>query len=207
MPRKEATDIHPALVASTIASAAKHQDYGSQIDGWESFTSEMKAFLWVRQFHGKDSGALAYIGRSQSWLTKWVRQNPYFGIAAKNVRSKSVEVDELPNDELKRVAKWHLVQMLNDPELPVEKRLAVIKQIQVLPDEAGPTRGGGRGKVRPKIRPVVSEDIKPGAVVPDRRTPSQYIEEDEEEEDVFPQGIGIDIDDTTTIVENKVQSS
>ena len=133
MPRKEATDIHPALIASTIASAAKHQDYGSQIDGWESFTSEMKAFLWVRQFHGKDSGALAYIGRSQSWLTKWVRQNPDFGIAAKNVRSKSVEVDELPNDELKRVAKWHLVQMLNDPELPVEKRLAVIKQIQALP--------------------------------------------------------------------------
>ena len=69
MPRKEASDIHPALVASTIASAAKQQNYGSQIDGWESFTSEMKAFLWVRQFHAKDSGALAYIGRSQSWLT------------------------------------------------------------------------------------------------------------------------------------------
>ena len=205
MPRKEATDIHPALIASTIASAAKHQDYGSQIDGWESFTSEMKAFLWVRQFHGKDSGALAYIGRSQSWLTKWVRQNPDFGIAAKNVRSKSVEVDELPNDELKRVAKWHLVQMLNDPELPVEKRLAVIKQIQALPDETGPTKGGGRGKVKPKIRPVASEDIKPGAVVPDRRTPLEYIEE---EEDSFPQGIGIDItNDTTTIVKDKVQSS
>ena len=199
MPRKEATDIHPALVASTIASAAKHQDYGSQIDGWESFTSEMKAFLWVRQFHGKDSGALAYIGRSQSWLTKWVRQNPDFGIAAKNVRSKSVEVDELPNDELKRVAKWH------DPELPVEKRLAVIKQIQALPDETGPTKGGGRGKVKPKIRPVASEDIKPGAVVPDRRTPLEYIEE---EEDSFPQGIGIDItNDATTIVKDKVQSS
>ena len=205
MPRKEATDIHPALIASTIASAAKHQDYGSQIDGWESFTSEMKAFLWVRQFHGKDSGALAYIGRSQSWLTKWVRQNPDFGIAAKNVRSKSVEVDELPNDELKRVAKWHLVQMLNDPELPVEKRLAVIKQIQALPDETGPTKGGGRGKVKPKIRPVASEDIKPGAVVPDRRTPLEYIEE---EDDSFPQGIGIDItNDTTTIVKDKVQSS
>ena len=204
MPRKEATDIHPALVASTIASAAKHQDYGSQIDGWESFTSEMKAFLWVRQFHGKDSGALAYIGRSQSWLTKWVRQNPDFGIAAKNVRSKSVEVDELPNDELKRVAKWHLVQMLNDPELPVEKRLAVIKQIQALPDETGPTKGGGRGKVKPKIRPVASEDIKPGAVVPDRRTPLEYIEE---EEDSFPQGIGIDITNDTTIVKDKVQSS
>ena len=204
MPRKEATDIHPALVASTIASAAKHQDYGSQIDGWESFTSEMKAFLWVREFHGKDSGALAYIGRSQSWLTKWVRQNPDFGIAAKNVRSKSVEVDELPNDELKRVAKWHLVQMLNDPELPVEKRLAVIKQIQALPDETGPTKGGGRGKVKPKIRPVASEDIKPGAVVPDRRTPLEYIEE---EEDSFPQGIGIDITNDTTIVKDKVQSS
>ena len=127
MPRKEATDIHPGLIASTIASAAKSQDYGSQIEGWDTFSSEMKAFLWVRQFHAKDSGALAYIGRSQSWLTKWVRQNGYFGIAAKMVRQKSVAVDELPNNEIKRVAKWHLVQMLNDPELGVEKRLAVIK--------------------------------------------------------------------------------
>ena len=48
MPRKEATDVHPALIASTIASAAKNQDYGSEIDGWDSFTSEMKSFLWVR---------------------------------------------------------------------------------------------------------------------------------------------------------------
>ena len=206
MPRKEASDIHPALVASTIASAAKQQNYGSQIDGWESFTSEMKAFLWVRQFHAKDSGALAYIGRSQSWLTKWVRQNPHFGEAAKNVRAKSVAVDELPNNELKRVAKWHLVQMLNDPELPVEKRLAVIRQIQILPDEEGPTKGGGRGKVKQKVRPVTSEDIKPGAVVPDRRTPPAYIEQ--EDEDIFPQGIGIDItNDATTIVKDKVQSS
>ena len=93
MPRKEASDVHPALVAATIASAAKQQNYGSQIDGWESFTSEMKSFLWVRQFHAKDSGALAYIGRSQSWLTKWVRQNPSFGVAAKNVRNKAVTMN------------------------------------------------------------------------------------------------------------------
>ena len=176
MPRKEATDIHPGLIASTIASAAKRQDYGSQIEGWDTFSSEMKAFLWVRQFHAKDSGALAYIGRSQSWLTKWVRQNGYFGIAAKMVRQKSVAVDELPNNEIKRVAKWHLVQMLNDPELPVEKRLAVIKQIQALPDEEGPTKGAGRGKVKPKTRPVTADEMKPGAGVPDRRTNKRYLE-------------------------------
>ena len=97
------------------------------------------------------------------------------------------------------------LKMLNDPELPVEKRLAVIRQIQILPDEEGPTKGGGRGKVKQKVRPVTSEDIKPGAVVPDRRTPLGYIEE---EEDSFPQGIGIDItNDATTIVKDKVQSS
>ena len=96
--------------------------------------------------------------------------------------------------------------MLNDPEIPVEKRLAVIRQIQLLPDEEGPTKGGGRGKVKQKVRPVTSDDIKPGAVVPDRRTPLEYIEQ--EDEDVFPQGIGIDItNDTTTIVKDKVQSS
>ena len=178
MARKEAQDIHPALIASTISSAAKRQDYGSQIEGWETFNSEMKAFLWVRQFHAKDSGALAYIGRSQSWITKWVKQNVYFGIAAKMVRQKSVAVDELPNNEIKRVAKWHLVQMLNDPELWVEKRLAVIKQIQALPDEEGPTKGAGRGKVKPKIRPVTSDDMKPGAVMPDKRTPGSAEEQD-----------------------------
>ena len=128
MTRKEASDIHPAVVASTIASAAKQQGYGSQIDGWETFTSEMKAFLWVRQFHAKDSGALAYIGRSQSWLTKWVRHNPHFGEAAKNVRAKSVAVDESPNNEVKRVATWHGVQMRKDTELPGEKRLAARRQ-------------------------------------------------------------------------------
>ena len=191
MPRKEATDIHPGLIASTISSAAKRQDYGSQIEGWDTFSSEMKAFLWVRQFHGKDSGAIAYIGRSQSWITKWVRQNVYFGIAAKMVRQKSVAVDELPNNEIKRVAKWHLVQMLNDPELGVEKRLAVIRQIQALPDEEGPTRGAGRGKVRPKIRPVTSDEMKPGAVIPDRRTNKRYLEDED--------------DDTTT--EDSVQSA
>ena len=180
MPRKEATDIHPGLIASTISSAAKRQDYGSQIEGWDTFSSEMKAFLWVRQFHGKDSGALAYIGRSQSWITKWVRQNVYFGIAAKMVRQKSVAVDELPNNEIKRVAKWHLVQMLNDPELGVEKRLAVIKQIQALPDEEGPTKGAGRGKVKPKIRPVTSDDMKPGAILPDKRTPGSVEEQDDD---------------------------
>ena len=178
MPRKEATDVHPALIASTIASAAKNQDYGSEIDGWDSFTSEMKSFLWVRQFHSKDPQALAYIGRSQSWLGKWVKRNYYFGLACKNVRQKSIGVDELPNNELKRVAKWHLVQMLNDPDLPVEKRLSVIKQIWALPDEEGPTKGGGRGKVRPKIRPVVADDMKPGAMLPDRRTPKRYIDDD-----------------------------
>ena len=177
MSRKEATDIHPGLISATIASAAKNQNYGSEIEGWESFSSEMKAFLWVRQFHQKDSGALAYIGRSQSWLTKWVRKNTLFGIACKMVREKSVGVDELPNNELKRVAKWHLVQMLNDPELAVEKRRAVIKQIQALPDEEGPTKGGGRGKVRPKIRPVVADDMNPGAVLPDRRTNKRYLDD------------------------------
>ena len=181
MPRKEATDIHPGLIASTIASAAKRQDYGSQIEGWETFSSEMKAFLWVRQFHGKDPGALAYIGRSQSWLTKWVGKNEEFAIAAKLVRQKSVAVDELPNNEIKRVAKWHLVQMLNDPELGVEKRLAVIRQIQALPDEEGPTRGAGRGKVRPKIRPVTSDEMKPGAVIPDRRTNKRYLEDEDDD--------------------------
>ena len=192
MPRKEANDIHPALIASTIASAAKRQDYGSQIDGWESFSSEMKSFLWVRQFHAKDGGALVYIGRSQSWLTKWIRQNEFFGNAAKNVRNKAVAVDELPNNELKRVAKWHLVQMLNDPEIPVEKRLVVIRQIQALPDEEGPTRGGGRGKVKAKVRPIISsDDIKPGAVVPDRRTPNIYLEDD----------------DGDTIIEDEIQSA
>ena len=179
MPRKEAADVHPALIASTIASAAKNQAYGSEIDGWDSFSSEMKSFLWVRQFHSKDIKALAYIGRSASWLTKWVNRNYYFGLACKNVRQKSVGVDELPNNELKRVAKWHLVQMLNDTELPVEKRLAVIKQIQALPDEDGPTKGAGRGKVRPKIRPVRAEDLKPGAVLPDRRTSGRYLENDD----------------------------
>ena len=67
--------------------------------------------------------------------------------------------------------------MLNDTDLPVEKRLAVIKQIQALPDEEGPTRGGGRGKVRPKIRPVTAEEMIPGAVLPDRRTPKEYIDD------------------------------
>ena len=181
MPRKEATDIHPGLIASTISSAAKRQDYGSQIEGWDTFSSEMKAFLWVRQFHGKDSGALAYVGRSQSWITKWVRQNVYFGIAAKMVRQKSVAVDELPNNEIKRGAKWHLVQMLNDPELGVEKRLAVIKQIQALPDEEGPTKGAGRGKVKPKFRPVTADDMKPGAVVPDSRTNKKYLEVEDDD--------------------------
>ena len=178
MPRKEARDIHPGLIASTISAAAKNQNYGSQIDGWDEFSSEMKAFLWVRQFHSKDTGALAYIGRSASWLTKWVNRNYYFGLACKNVRQKSVGVDELPNNELKRVAKWHLVQMLNDTDLPVEKRLAVIKQIQALPDEEGPTKGGGRGKVAPKIRPVTADDMKPGAILPDRRTPKEYLKDD-----------------------------
>jgi hypothetical protein len=138
----------------------------------------MKSFLWVRQFHSKDTGALAYIGRSQSWLTKWVNRNSDFKYACHNVRQKSVGVDELPNNELKRVAKWHLVQMLNDPEIPVEKRLAVIKQIQSLPDEEGPTKGAGRGKVKPKIRPVTADDMKPGAVLPDRRTPKGQLEDD-----------------------------
>ena len=178
MSRKEATDIHPGLIAATIASAAKNQGYGSQIDGWDDFSSEMKSFLWVRQFHSKDTGALAYIGRSQSWLTKWVNRNSDFKYACHNVRQKSVGVDELPNNELKRVAKWHLVQMLNDPEIPVEKRLAVIKQIQALPDEEGPTKGAGRGKVKPKIRPVTADDLKPGAVLPDRRTPKGLLEDD-----------------------------
>ena len=191
MPRKEATDIHPGLIASTISSAAKRQDYGSQIEGWDTFSSEMKAFLWVRQFHGKDSGALAYVGRSQSWITKWVRQNVYFGIAAKMVRQKSVAVDELPNNEIKRVAKWHLVQMLNDPELGVEKRLAVIKQIQALPDEEGPTKGAGRGKVKPKIRPVTADDMKPVAIVPDSRTNKKYLE----------------VEDDDIITEDSVQSA
>ena len=177
MPRKEETDKHPALVASTIAAAAKNQSYGSEIEGWDTFISEMKAFLWVRQFHSKDSEALAYIGRSNSWLTKWVKKNYFFGLACKNVRMKAVGVDELPNNELKRVAKWHLVQMLNDTELPVEKRHAVIKQIQALPDEEGPTKGGGRGKVKPKIRPVTAEEMIPGAVLPDRRTPKEYLDD------------------------------
>ena len=188
MPRKEAVDIHPALISSTIASAAKRSDYGSQIEGWETFTSEMKAFLWVRQFHSKDSAALAYIGRSQSWLTKWVGKNVCFSVAAKLIRQRATAVDELPNNELKRVAKWHLVQMLNDPDLPVEKRLAVIKQIQALPDEEGPTKGGGRGKVKPKIKPIVADDLVPGAVIPDRRTPHRYLE----------------IEDDTAIVEDAV---
>ena len=98
MPRKEETDKHPALVASTIAAAAKNQSYGSEIEGWDTFTSEMKAFLWVRQFHSKDSEALAYIGRSTSWITKWVKKNYFFGLACKNVRIKAVGVDELPNN-------------------------------------------------------------------------------------------------------------
>ena len=68
--------------------------------------------------------------------------------------------------------------MLNDPELGVEKRLAVIKQIQALPDEEGPTKGAGRGKVKPKIRPVTSDDMKPGAVMPDKRTPGSAEEQD-----------------------------
>ena len=68
--------------------------------------------------------------------------------------------------------------MLNDPEIPVEKRLAVIKQIQSLPDEEGPTKGAGRGKVKPKIRPVTADDMKPGAVLPDRRTPKGLLEDD-----------------------------
>ena len=68
--------------------------------------------------------------------------------------------------------------MLNDTDLPVEKRLAVIKQIQALPDEEGPTKGGGRGKVAPKIRPVTADDMKPGAVLPDRRTPKEYLKDD-----------------------------
>ena len=178
MSRKEATDIHPGLIAATIASAAKNQGYGSQIDGWDEFSSEMKSFLWVRQFHSKDTGALAYIGRSQSWLTKWVNRNTDFKYACQNVRQKSVGVDELPNNELKRVAKWHLVQMLNDPELTVEKRLAVIKQIHSLPDEEGVTTGAGRGKIKPKIRPVTADDMKPGAVLPDRRTPKGQLEDD-----------------------------
>ena len=97
----------------------------------------------------KDTGALAYIGRSQSWLTKWVNRDTNFKYACQNVRQKAVGVDELPNNELKRVAKWHLVQMLNDPELTVEKRLAVIKQIHSLPDEEGVTTGAGRGKIKP----------------------------------------------------------
>ena len=176
MSRKEAVDIHPALISSTIASAAKRNDYGSQIEGWETFTSEMKAFLWVRELHSKDSGARAYIGRSQSWITKWVGKNVYFSVAAKLIRQRATAVDELPNNELKRVAKWHLVQMLNDPELSVEKRLAVIKQIQALPDEEGPTMGGGRGKVKPKIKPIIADDLVPGAVMPDRRTPHTYLE-------------------------------
>jgi len=178
MARKLAKDIHPGLIAATIASAAKNQGYGSQIDGWDGFSSEMKSFLWVRQFHAKDTGALAYIGRSQSWLTKWVTRNPDFKYACHNVRQKAVGVDELPNNELKRVAKWHLVQMLNDPEIPVEKRLAVIKQIHSLPDEEGVTTGAGRGKVKPKIRPVTADDMKPGAVLPDRRTPKGQLEDD-----------------------------
>jgi hypothetical protein len=178
MSRKEAKDIHPGLIAATIASAAKNQGYGSQIDGWDDFSSEMKSFLWVRQFHAKDTGALAYIGRSQSWLTKWVNRDTDFKYACQNVRQKAVGVDELPNNELKRVAKWHLVQMLNDPELTVEKRLAVIKQIHSLPDEEGPTKGAGRGKVKPKIRPVTADDMKPGAVLPDRRTPKGQLKDD-----------------------------
>ncbi len=188
MPRKEAVDIHPSTHILDNRFSAKRSDYGSQIEGWETFTSEMKAFLWVRQFHAKDSGALAYVGRSQSWLTKWVRKNVYFSVAAKLIRQRATAVDELPNNELKRVAKWHLVQMLNDPELPVEKRLAVIKQIQALPDEEGPTKGGGRGKVKPKIKPIVADDLVPGAVIPDRRTPHRYLE----------------IEDDTAIVEDAV---
>jgi hypothetical protein len=178
MARKLAEDIHPGLIAATIASAAKNQGYGSQIDGWDNFSSEMKSFLWVRQFHAKDTGALAYIGRSQSWLTKWVNRDTDFKYACQNVRQKAVGVDELPNNELKRVAKWHLVQMLNDPELTVEKRLAVIKQIHSLPDEEGVTKGAGRGKVKPKIRPVTADDMKPGAVLPDRRTPKGQLKDD-----------------------------
>ena len=68
--------------------------------------------------------------------------------------------------------------MLNDPEIPIEKRLAVIKQIQSLPDEEGPTKGAGRGKVKPKIRPVTADDMKPGAVLPDRRTPKGQLKDD-----------------------------
>ena len=176
MPRKTTEEVHPALLASTIAAAAKNRNYGSDIDGWDTFSSEMKAFLWVRQFHGKDSSALAYVGRSQSWVTKWVKKNPYFALAARMIRQRSTAVDELPNNEIKRVAKWHLVQMLNDPDLTVEKRLAVIRQIQALPDEAGPTKGGGRGKVKPKIKPIIAEDFIPGSVMPDRRTNKKYLE-------------------------------
>ena len=143
MARKLAEDIHPGLIAATIASAAKNQGYGSQIDGWDNFSSEMKSFLWVRQFHAKDTGALAYIGRSQSWLTKWVNRDTNFKYACQNVRQKAVGVDELPNNELKRV-----------------------------------TTGAGRGKIKPKIRPVTADDMKPGAVLPDRRTPKGQLKDD-----------------------------
>jgi hypothetical protein len=47
-----------------------------------------------------------------------------------------------------------------------------------LPDEEGPTKGAGRGKVKPKIRPVTVDDIKPGAVLPDRRTPKGLLKDD-----------------------------
>ena len=66
MSRRPVNDPHPALVAGTIARAARVKNWGVDIAGWDKMTKPERAYLYIRQQVTSDLAAAQYIGRGEA---------------------------------------------------------------------------------------------------------------------------------------------
>jgi hypothetical protein len=174
MSRRKRTDVHPAIMAATLSHKEALQKWGGGIEGWEGFSQLQRAWLYVRQFTQFDAEACRYVDRSYAWLFKHIGKNPLLRKAVVDIRARAVEVGDVTTGEMQRLARWHLLRMLQSPVAVDTSKLRVISAILSLPDEQ---QKPGRGKVRTNVRAMEPADYREEPEV----TPDA-LEEDERED-------------------------